>query len=196
VAGVVSGVLYVWLAIRESPWCWPSGILSALCYVVVFGHARLPGQATLQGLYVGVSVYGWWRWLRGAGGEGPLLVSRAPRAALAWLALLCAVLTVAVALFLAREAESVLPWWDGGILALSLAAQWMAARKWLENWSVWVVVNVLSVGLYLSQGLYPTVALYAFFLVMAVVGHRQWRLSLEQRRAGEVAARARTGEPA
>jgi nicotinamide mononucleotide transporter len=177
-AGVLAGLGYVVFAIRESVWCWPSGIASAIAYVVVFQGARLPGQAVLQAMLGVVCVYGWWAWSRGGAAQGPLVVSKAKPAVLAALAVAIAVGTLAVGLLLQRSNESVLPFWDGGLVAASLAAQWMAARKWLESWLVWIGVNVVSVGVFFSQQLHLTTALYVLYLAMAFVGYRAWTRAL------------------
>jgi nicotinamide mononucleotide transporter len=179
---VLAGAGYVVFAIRESAWCWPSGIVSAVCYVVVFQQARLPGQAALQALLGAICVYGWISWRRG-GAATPLLVTRAaPRPlAAAFVATLFA--GAAIGLLLQRSLESVAPFVDGGLLAASLAAQWMAARKWIENWLVWIVVNVVSIGLYFSQQLVLTTCLYGLYLAMAFVGYRAWSRSLAGRAA-------------
>ena len=165
-------------AIRQSAWCWPSGIVSAAAYVVVFQQARLPGQAALQALLGLVCVYGWWSWRRGGDASPALAVSRARRAVLLAALALTAVACVGIGLLLRHSTESVAPFVDGGLVAASLAAQGMAARKWIENWLVWIAVNVVSVGLYLSQGLLPTCGLYLLYLVMAFVGYRAWTRSL------------------
>lgn len=179
--GVVAGLGYVVFAIRQSAWCWPCGIVSAACYVYVFQQARLPGQSALQALLGAVCVYGWWSWRRGGDAASPLAVERAGSARLAAVALATVVATVAIGLLLQRSTESVAPFVDGGLVAASLAAQAMAARKWLENWLVWIAVNVVSVGLYLSQGLVATTGLYLAYLAMAGLGYRAWQRSLARR---------------
>ena len=178
IAGVVFGVLYVWLAIRESPWCWPFGIANAALFLVVFAHARLYGAAALQAVYVVVSVYGWYEWLHGGVGHGRLAVSRTPRRWLAGLGAAATVVAVAVGLFLKHRTDAALPFTDGATTAFSLAAQWMATRKWVENWLVWIAVDVVYVAMYVSQGLLPTAGLYAAFLVLAIFGYREWRASM------------------
>ncbi len=175
--GVLAGLGYVVLAIRESVWCWPSGIVSAVAYVVVFQAARLPGQAALQAILAAICVYGWWSWRRGDA-TASLVVVRGRPAALAVLGALTAAAALGLGVLLQRSTESVLPFWDAGILAASLTAQGMAARKWIENWLVWIGVNVVSIGLYLSQGLLQTTGLYVVYLVMAFVGYRAWKRSL------------------
>jgi nicotinamide mononucleotide transporter len=175
--GVVFGLGYVVFAIRESAWCWPSGIVGAGAYVVVFQQARLPGQAALQALLGLVCIYGWWSWRRG-GASSALAISRAEPPLLLASLVLAAAAGVGIGLLLRHSTESVAPFVDGGLVAASLAAQGMAARKWIENWLVWIAVNVVSVGLYLSQGLLPTCVLYLLYLVMAFVGYRAWKRSL------------------
>ena len=175
--GVVFGLGYVVFAIRESSWCWPSGIIGAAAYVVVFQEARLPGQAALQALLGLVCVYGWWSWSRGHASQ-PLVVSRATPAVLAAALALSAAFGLGIGLLLRHSTESVAPFVDGGLVAASLAAQGMAARKWIENWLVWIAVNVVSVWLYFSQGLLPTTGLYLLYLVMAFLGYRSWSRSL------------------
>lgn len=184
-AGAVFGVVYVLLAIRESAWCWPAGLANAGLYLGVFFRARLYGQAALQAVYLLLSCYGWWQWLRGGEQHGQLRVSRMPpRWALSLLAAGLAA-TGAFGLYLDRRTDAALPYPDAATTAASLAAQWMTTRKWLESWLVWIVVNAVYVALYLSQALYPTAALYAFFLVMAVLGFRQWRAALRRPEAGD-----------
>ncbi len=175
------GAVYVWLAIRESPWCWPFGIANVSLFLVVFAHARLYGAAALQALYVGLSVYGWYEWLHGGRAHGRLEVSRTPPRLALWLLAAGVIGSVALGLALAAHTNEALPWSDASATAFSLVAQLMATRKWLENWLVWVAVDAVYVGMNLSQSLYAATALYAVFLVMAVFGFRAWRASMRSR---------------
>jgi nicotinamide mononucleotide transporter len=185
VAGVLLGVAYVLLAIRESPWCWPFGIGNAALFLVVFAHARIYSNAALQAVYVVVSFYGWYEWLYGGKDHGRLPVSRAPRGWLLSLATAATIASVALGLFLKLRTDAALPFTDATTTAFSLAAQWMATRKWLENWLVWIGVDVVYVGMYASQGLFPTAGLYGAFLVLATLGYREWGASM---RVGHAAA--------
>jgi nicotinamide mononucleotide transporter len=184
----VLGVAYVVLAIRENPWCWPIGIGNALLFLAVTASSRLFGQAALQAVYVVVSVYGWYEWLHGGEGRRALGVSRTPRAWGAGLAAAWIAATVALGLFLKHHAADPLPFVDAGTTALSLVAQWMATRKWLENWLVWMAVNVASVPMFLSQRRYAMAAFYGVLLVMAFFGHRAWRRSMAARGKDALAA--------
>jgi nicotinamide mononucleotide transporter len=180
--GVVFGLLYVWLAVRENVWCWPAGLANAALFLVVFSQARLYGAAALQAVYFALSVYGWRQWLRGGERHGRLRVSRTPLVWALGLAGFTGVTTVALALYFQHRTADALPWSDAATTAASLAGQWMTTRKWLESWVVWIGVDAVYVAMYVSQRLHPTAVLYAVFLVMAVLGYREWRSSMQAAR--------------
>ncbi len=175
------GAVYVWLAIRESPWCWPFGIANVSLFLVVFAHARLYGAAALQVLYVGLSVYGWYEWLHGGEARGRLEISPMPPRLLLPLLAAGVVGSIGLGLALKLHTNEALPWSDAAATAFSLVAQLMTTRKWLENWLVWIAVDAVYVGMNLSQSLYAATALYAVFLVMAGFGFRAWRASMRAR---------------
>lgn len=177
------GLVYVVLAIRESAWCWPAGIANAALFLVAYTQARLYGGAGLQVVYLVVSFYGWYAWLHGGEDHGRLPVSRSPVLWLGLLAAAGAAATLGFGLFLKYRTDAALPFPDAATTSFSLVAQWMATRKWLENWIVWIVVDAAYVVVCLSQRLYPMSALYAVFLVLAVLGYREWRASYERREA-------------
>ncbi len=172
------GALGVWLTVRQNVWCWPVGLVNVSLFVVVFFHARLYGDMALQGVYVVLCLYGWYQWLHGGSGHGRLEVSRAPGRWGIGLGVAGVAFAVGFGLFLKQRTDAALPFWDAGTTAFSLVAQWMTTRKWIENWLVWIAVDVVCVGKYLSQGLYLTAGLYATFLVLAVLGLVEWRRSL------------------
>jgi len=169
------GLAMVGCNLRVHPAGWPLAIASALIYGFVFWEGRLYGQAALQLLFIGVSAWGWWQWLRGARADGSALrVARLGPRGMAWSLAACAVLWPAVAWFLDRRTDSPVPVWDAFPTALSLVAQVLLARKYLENWAGWVVVNVASVALFAHQGLWATAGLYLVFIVLSVAGWRAW----------------------
>ncbi len=191
-AGAVLGVLYVWLAIRENAWCWPAGLVNAGLFLAVFFHARLYGAAALQGVYVVLSLYGWREWLRGGEGQGPLAVSRTPSRWALGLGLAGVAASLGFGLFLKLKTDAALPWTDAATTSWSLVAQWMTTRKWLESWLVWIAVDAVYVVMYSSQRLYPTTGLYLVFLVMAVLGYKEWRTSATAREAAVLEKRRTT----
>jgi nicotinamide mononucleotide transporter len=177
---VAFGVGSVLLAVRQNPWCWPLGIVSVALFALLFWHARLYANAGLQVVYVVLSAYGWWAWLRGGPEHGALRVSRAPRRGGALLLLLGAGVAVLLGGTLGRATDAELPFWDAGTTATSLVAQFMLARKWLENWVLWIAVDVVYVGMFLARGLRPTALQYAIFLALAVLGLREWTRALRE----------------
>jgi nicotinamide mononucleotide transporter len=180
----------VLLAIRQVPWCWPIGIGNAALFLVAYVNARIYGAAGLQAVYVVVSIYGWYQWLHGGAGHGRLEVSRTPTAWAAGLAVFGVATSLALGLVLKHRTDDALPFADAAVTAFSLVAQWMATRKWLENWAVWITVDVAYVVMYASQRLYPTAGLYATFLALAVLGFRRWRASMHAHAAAGAEAAA------
>lgn len=162
------------LVIRQSLWCWAAGLANALLFVVVFFGARLYGAMALQGVYAALMLYGWWEWLRGGEQGSGVAVARTPRRWVLGLAALGIAGAIVAGLVLRYRTDAALPWWDGAMTSLSLVAQFMTTRKWIENWHLWILVDVVYVGMYASQGLYPTAALYAAFVVLAVLGLLEW----------------------
>lgn len=180
--GVLFGIAGVWLTVRQSIWCWPVGIVSVSVFAVVFFHARLYGSAALQLAYVAVSLYGWYTWQHPGDGGHVLHVSRTPRRWMLALGLLASVGAAALGFALRDRTDAVLPFVDAAATSFSLAAQWMTTRKWIQTWLVWIVVDVVYVAMYLSQDLYQTAGLYGVFLVLAVLGYREWRRSMPNSR--------------
>jgi nicotinamide mononucleotide transporter len=178
IAGVFTGVLGVWLTTRQNIWCWPVGIVSVASFIVVFFGARLYGAMGLQCVYVALLAYGWYAWMHGGQGRGALRVSRLPRRlALGLLALGAAAAGIA-GFWLRARTDEALPYLDGFTTSFSLVAQWLQARKYLENWALWVVVDVVYVAMSLSQGLTLTAGLYAAYIGLALLGFRDWRRSM------------------
>ena len=166
---------------RVNPAGWPLAIVSSLLYGLLFWNSRLYGDASLQVFFAAISVWGWWQWLRGHDGAGRSLhVHRLGRRG-RWIALgTLAVAWPATGLFLRRYTDTDVPWWDAFPTALSVIGQWLLGRKYVENWPVWIVVNVVSTALLAYKGLWLTVVLYGVFAVMSVFGWRAWQLRLPE----------------
>lgn len=177
-AGVLFGIVAVFLTVRENVWCWPLGLVNVGLFIVVFWHAKLYADMGLQVVYVVLCSYGWYEWLHGGANRGALRVSRSPRSTMGLLALVGAAGAGLLGMALARHTDASLPFWDSSTTSFSLVAQFMQTRKWLENWMVWIAVDVVYVGMYVYKSLYPTAGLYAVFLILAVLGLREWKQSL------------------
>ena len=171
----VLAIAMVVLNMRVNPLAWPLAIASSLLYVGLFWQSRLYGDASLQVFFAVVAVWGWWQWLRGTQEGGTALqVRRLPERRRWQLLAALAVAWPATGLFLKTFTDTDVPWWDAFPTAASVLGQWLLGRKYLENWLVWVVVNVASVGLFAYKGLWLTVLLYALFIAMSVIGWHAW----------------------
>ena len=171
------GVVSVYLSTRQNIWSWPTAIVNVTLYTFVFYNGRLYGQMGLQTIYLVLSIYGWYQWLHGGAGRTELHVSRASPRLLAMLAASNLVAWVALAAVL-RRTDAALPWLDALLTTTSLVAQWMMTRKILQNWILWIAVDIVYVPMFISQRLYATALLYAAFLVLAVMGFVEWRRSI------------------
>jgi nicotinamide mononucleotide transporter len=172
----VLAIAMVVFNMRVNPLGWPLAIGSSWLYFFLFWNSKLYGDAGLQIFFVVVAFWGWWQWLRGTADDGSALRVRALGARQRWQ--LLAVLTVAwpaTGLFLKTTTDTDVPWWDAFPTAASVIGQWLLGRKYVENWLVWIVVNVVSVALFAYKGLWLTVILYGVFIVMSVFGWRAWR---------------------
>jgi nicotinamide mononucleotide transporter len=175
ILGVIFSILYLFFSIRQNILLWPLGIASALLYMVVFFQSKFYADMGLNGYYVVISIYGWILWRRGSneGGSG-LPVSRIGKRNALILLVITATAFAGIGMILDRYTDSPLPYWDAFTTAVSFTATWMLARKILENWILWIIVDAVSMGLYLYRGLYPTLLLFAIYTTMAVIGYMKW----------------------
>jgi nicotinamide mononucleotide transporter len=179
IAAVVIALAMVGCNIREIHWGWPLAIASSLMYVALFWRSKLYGDAALQIFFAVVASWGWFQWLRGVRADGSQLrVARLTSRGLLLTVGLCALLWPATGYFLKTYTDTDVPWWDAFPTAVSLVGQFLLGRKFIENWAVWIVVNVVSVGLFAYKELWLTVGLYAVFIALSVVGWRAWRRKL------------------
>lgn len=178
--GVITGVIGVWLAARQNVWTWPVSLVSVAMYVIIFYDARLYADMGLNAFYVVTSLYGWYVWLYGGKGHTERKVSRVRKNELGLLLLLGVVFTLGLGYFLDNYTDADLSYTDSAATAISLIGYWMMAKKQLENWIVWLVVDVLYVGIYLYKELYLTSGLYFVFLILCVIGYLDWKRDLEK----------------
>ncbi|MSU51052.1 MAG: nicotinamide riboside transporter PnuC [Opitutus sp.] len=179
IIGTVLGVIGVGLMIRRNVWGWSVGLAQVAVSAWVFFAAKLYSGVLLQIFFFAIQAYGWWHWVRGAGSVGAdLPVTRLRVGAMVAWVVAGAVATAAWGELMRRTTDAALPHWDAFILAFSLIAQWWQARKQLENWAGWMVVNVVAIGVYWAKDLRLYAALYGVFFAMAVAGHLSWRRAM------------------
>ena len=174
----VFGVACLYLLIRQSIWAWPVGIVMTSLYALIFFDAQLYANFGLQIVFCTLQIYGWWFWLSHrsqAETDSKTPVKQlSPRAMALWLAI-GAVGVALIGVSLARLTDGAAPYWDAGVTSFSLVAQFLLARKYLQNWLIWIGVDVAAIGLYFSQGLYLTSGLYGLFLLMCIWGYVEWK---------------------
>lgn len=179
IAAVAIALAMVGCNIREIHWGWPLAIASSLMYFALFWRSKLYGDASLQVFFVVVAFWGWYQWLRGHREDGTALrVTRLSRRGRVLAVAACALLWPATGLFLKTYTDTDVPWWDAFPTAVSLVGQFLLGRKYIENWAVWIAVNVVSVGLFAYKSLWLTVGLYSVFIVLSVIGWRAWQRRL------------------
>ncbi|MBQ5949494.1 nicotinamide riboside transporter PnuC [Massilia sp. ST3] len=166
-------VTTVVLNIRQKHWAWLFSIASSATYAVVFYEARLYGDMGLQFVFIAASLWGWYQWLHGAA-NAPLVVTRLDRKGWRWSLAGWLLGFLLLSSFLDRFTDTDVPHADGFLTAGSLVGQLLLGRKKVENWHVWIVVDILYVGLYVYKGLMLTAFLYGVFVLLAWTGLRAW----------------------
>ena len=183
VLGVITGLVYLYFSVRQIIWLWPFGIISSALFILIFFNSKFYADMGLQVYYLGVSIYGWIYWSRGAVGRderSTLPVRRINRQQALVLSVIGILLLLGIVYILKQFTDSDVPWGDGFTTAGSIVATWMLARKILEHWMVWVIVDIVAAGLYFYKGLYPSFLLYLVFTIIAVVRFFQWKRSISE----------------
>jgi len=180
--GLIFGLLYILLSIKQNIWCWPTGFITSALYVYVFFVSKFYADMGLQVYYLFVSIYGWYNWMYGSKSkkQDDLKISKSGIVQIIYLALATLVLFVVISYILTHYTDSEIPYWDAFTTAASFVATWMLAKKIIEHWIVWIVVDFVSLGLYIYKGLYPTVILFAVYTILAILGYIEWRKQLKR----------------
>ncbi len=174
---VLTGILCVWLNVTQNIWTWPTAIVSSILFGILFYDTGLYTTMLLQGLFIGISFYGWKAWLTGGPEGGTLLVTRLHLSTGLILLTLSLLGTIGFALALQYITSADHPYLESLTTTLSVIASWMAARKILESWLVWIITDAIYVGLYIVTELYLTLLLYIFYLGLATSGYIAWKKS-------------------
>ena len=187
--GTGLSLVYLYLSVRENIWLWGTGFFSSLIYLIVFFDERLYADMGLQVYYLIISVYGWLTWKMGrrATGGNKMAIRRTGLRNGTLLFLIGAVLYFLVLLVLLKVPSlleipsSDLPYWDAFTTTGGIIATWMLARKYIEHWWIWIVVDAVSSGMYFYKGLIITVLLYLIYTFVAVVGFVEWKRNMLSR---------------
>jgi nicotinamide mononucleotide transporter len=177
IAAFILSLICVALNIKEVHWAWPFTIAASALYAWLFYVSKLYGEAALQIVFIVVAFYGWWQWVFAREdllGAKPLRPQYLRRSLWLWLAIAWLTAWLAIGAFLQHFTDTDVAWWDAFPTAGSLIATTLLARKTIENWPLWVIVNAVSIPLYLYKSLTLTAILYVVFLILAVVGWKVW----------------------
>lgn len=184
ITGTVIGLIYLYLEYKANAWLWVASIAMPAVYLKVYYDAGLYADLAISIYYILASFYGLFCWLRIrrdkniAGGE-PLKISHAPKSVYLPLTLFFSVVFIIIGYILHRFTDSTVPWADAFTTAMSIVAMWMLARKYIEQWCVWIVADVACALLYFYKDLWFTGALYILYAVIAVFGYRKWKRMID-----------------
>lgn len=177
IIGIVTGLIGVWLTIRQNILCFPVGIINVAVYAFMFSSdgVRLYADSLLQCIYLILLIYGWIHWKKSIKTFNKSVITNYNFSTKLIVITLTSFILLSV--FLQQFTNASLPWLDSALTVLSLLAQWMIARRWIANWIIWIIVDAVYVPLYIYKGLALTSILYFVFLIMAVKGFLEWKKS-------------------
>lgn len=192
VIATILGIVYVILAAKESIWCWPSAFISSLIYAVVFWEGQLLMQAILYVFYTGMAIYGFLLWKHHDANDEVLHVN-----SWGWLNHLifitvATILSLGIGYYLSNYTDTRLPYLDASVMIFSIINTFLMARKVLENWLYWLIIDVFAIYLYWKTGFYPIIILFIVYLVLAVYGFKEWRKSFQKT---DLSKTENTGKP-
>jgi nicotinamide mononucleotide transporter len=184
VISALTGLIYLYFSVRQNIWLWPTGIVASVYSVMVFYNSHLYADMSLNVYYVLVSLYGWFHWLIRKDNikHDSIRISRLTlRSWIGYMGMII-FLAVIIALLLINLPQKIgltpssVPWWDAFLTSGSIIATWLLARKILEQWILWVIIDTVSVGVLIYKGLYIMSALFIIYAIMSVVGFQKWKL--------------------
>jgi nicotinamide mononucleotide transporter len=185
VLAVVASLASVALTVRRHVACWPTGIVGVAAYFALFVEQKLYADSALQIVFLAQNAYGWWYWLHGTGASGERPVGVLGNRARAAVVAATAIVALLVGAALQRWTDAALPYADAALSTTSLVANWLLARKLIENWWLWLAADVGYVVVFWTKGLHLSAGLYVVLFALCVVGVREWTAT----RRAELAAR-------
>ncbi len=176
IVGALLSLIYLYLSINQRVSLWFYGIISSLFYIVVFYNSKLYADMSLQFYYVIISIYGWINWKTIKNDSNvELNIIRITKKDIIISIFATVIIYFMYYLVLAKYTDSIIPKSDALVGALSIIGTWMLAKKYIENWLVWIVADSLCIGIYAFKGLYPTVILFVIYTLMAYIGYKKWK---------------------
>lgn len=170
----LAGFICVFLLIKRNIWCFAFGLIQVSIYSWIFYEVKLYSDMLLHIIYIGFQLYGWRIWAASRDEQGHIIPETGSVSQYLGLIAVVIVSTVLLGTFMATQTDASFAYADAFTTCTSLVAQWLLSHKKLFNWSFWIVVDVVAIGIYWQKGLYPTSALYFSFLIMAIIGQYSW----------------------
>jgi len=177
IVATIFGLINITLIIRRSVWNYPFGLVMVTLYFFIFKEAKLYSNMLLQLYFVGMQIFGWYWWLKRTDDDGLVVVERIGLKPFVFWLSVGAFLIILLGKLMSVYTDGSDTYWDATISVGSVLAMYFMARRWLETWVMWILVDIIAIGLYWKQGLEPTAALYTVFLIMASIGLYQWKQS-------------------
>lgn len=178
--GVISGILGVWLTARQNIWCWPIGLINVALYIYIFYIAKLYADFGINLFYFFVTIYGWYCWLYGGKNHTPEVVCKIKKIHILLHLLIGTVSFIVIGFFLEKYTQDPFPYWDSLLSVWGVLGTYMMAKKQIENWIVWIIVDLNYIFMYFLKELYPTTILYLIFTILAVYGYFEWKKDLRK----------------
>ncbi|WP_105214630.1 nicotinamide riboside transporter PnuC [Pseudoalteromonas sp. T1lg22] len=183
-AAVALSVAYLLLAMRESLWCWPAAFFSTLIYTLMYWQGALLMESLLHFYYMGMAIYGWWAWRYGKERSESQGIVSYRLSTHAWLIIATTLIAVCIGYVMDNYTRADYAYLDSLTTCFAVLTTYFVAKKVLENWLYWVVIDAASIYLYLAKGYYPTVVLFVFYTFMAIAGYLRWRQQYQQKEQG------------
>jgi nicotinamide mononucleotide transporter len=183
---VFFGLLCVWSMKKESILAFPFGIINVLIYVYICFTAKLYAYAGINIFYFGMSVYGWYNWLRKGDNEEKIRITECSKKEKVWNSIAILVFFIVLWILLKKLTDSVVPFWDAITTAIYIIGMWLLARKKIENWILWIAGDFISIFLFAYEKLYFSSFQFLVFTIIAVLGYLEWKTKLIQNSEGGI----------
>ena len=180
IIGAIIGLTYLILEYKANIWLWPVGVIMPIIYVFIFYQSKFYADMGIYVYYFFASIYGWYIWIKKSKETDDIAISHTPLKYLGRLLILFSGLFFFILFLLLRFTDSPVPYGDSFTTSLSILAMWMLAHKYIEQWWLWIVVNIVSTVLYVWKGLYPTALLFLIYSIIPFFGYFKWKKMMEE----------------
>lgn len=172
---VIVSVIAVVLTIKRHLWCWFFNFISYVLYTILFFQFKLYGETILQIFFMVVAVYGYMQWKKGFDEQHQIVISNILFPNFIYQIVMAFIVGIFFGAILAYFTDAAVPWLDAQLAAFSLLATYWSTKKYIKTWSLWVLVDIIYVGMFIYKALYLTAGLYAAFVILAAMGWMQWK---------------------